>query len=66
MTSVPRHVHRWRIAEPAGPTSPAHCPECGAEREMPNSHFTDWNPSFGGDIQLPNSRPARRGRKVRL
>ena len=38
MTSVPRHVHRWRIAEPAGPTSPAHCPECGAEREMPNSH----------------------------
>lgn len=30
MTSVPRHVHRWRIAEPAGPTSPAHCPDCPA------------------------------------
>lgn len=47
MTSVPRHVHRWRIAERAGPTSPAHCPECGAEREMPNSHAEDRGAQAG-------------------
>lgn len=58
--------HRWRIEEPNGPTSAALCLACGSRRDMPNSHFTDWNPSFGGDIQLPNSRPTRRGRKVRL
>jgi hypothetical protein len=32
---VQEHSHRWRIGEPAGPTSPATC-RCGAVREFRN------------------------------
>lgn len=30
------HVHRWRIAEPEGPTSTGRCTLCGAERLFKN------------------------------
>jgi hypothetical protein len=30
------HAHRWRIDEPAGPTSPATCKICGAIRLFRN------------------------------
>ncbi len=30
-------VHRWRIDEANGPTSPGHCKRCGAEREFYNA-----------------------------
>ncbi len=32
----PRHFHRWRIDEPAGPVSLGRCHECGAEKEFKN------------------------------
>jgi hypothetical protein len=35
-TVTQEHAHRWRIAEPNGPTSAASCKFCGAVREFKN------------------------------
>ena len=36
-SSLDTHVHRWRIAEPRGPTSSGRCLLCGDERLFQNA-----------------------------
>lgn len=31
-------THRWRIAEPNGPTAPGICRLCGERRDFPTAH----------------------------
>ena len=47
VSHCPQGAHRWRIAEPEGPTSPGVCGLCGAQREFQNSfsehdYLTTW------------------------
>lgn len=63
MTAPDACTHRWRIAEPNGPTSPGTCSLCGASRDFNNANAlgreSGWQDLRDGPRGITDARKAR-------
>ncbi|MCR4339571.1 MAG: hypothetical protein NUW01_06755 [Gemmatimonadaceae bacterium] len=57
------HFHRWRIAEPAGPTSQGTC-DCGVTREFPNADPLDYTDGAARWRTVSANRTIRKRRRT--